>query len=385
MNRTPLALPKDFRFCVTTASHQIEGNNTNSDWWAWEQIPGKIKNEHRSGRATEAWNYFDDDIQNMKWLGVDTYRMSIEWAKVEPKEGQFDQNVLNEYLSQVDRLLAAGIEPMITLYHFTFPLWVSNQGGWDWAGVTPAFARFTEQVAKTLGTRVKIWCTLNEPMTVIAAGYITEVFPPGRNNMASIALPMENMVRAHAAAYHTLHRLLDSETFKPEVGIAHHLRIFDPSRKNNFFDRYASRKFDEIFNWAIPEALKTGKMKFNMPFLVKANATIPEAINTQDFFGINYYSRDLIEMHPLQKEKLVRRVAEGSEVQDLGWEIYPEGLKRLIEAIAVRFPRMPIWVTENGTADSKDHGRSRYIESHLVAIGETIAKGIPVKGLAWNR
>ena len=380
MNPSNLVFPKSFRFSVATAAHQIEGQNSNSDWWAWELQPGRIKNGDRSTIATDSRAHFAEDIQNMKFLGTDVYRLSVEWAKIEPAENVFNESVLQDYVDQMDELLLAGIEPMVTLYHFTLPLWVSKKGGWDWNGITPAFQRFTEKVAKTIGNRVRLWVTLNEPMSIIAAGYITHVFPPGKNDLRTIALPMENMVRAHAASYHTLHRVLDGPDSKVSVGLAHHLRVFDPYRPSHLLDQYATKKFDSIFNWAIPEALITGKLKFNLPLVVKANAFIPDAIGTQDFFGLNYYSRDLVAFELFSKDPLKRILKPGAPVTDLDWEIYPEGMKRLLHSIDKLFPKMPIWITENGLADQSDQKRFQFLKDHLRVLSEVIQSGLDVRG-----
>ncbi len=374
------AFPKSFRFCVSTAAHQIEGNNIHSDWWEWEQLPGKIKNGHTSLVATDSWNHLDEDIANMKWLGISLYRFSIEWAKIEPEEGVFEETVLQQYITLIDKLHAAGIEPMVTLYHFTLPTWVAKKGGWEWDGIPRAFEKFTEFAVKKINTRVKLWITLNEPMSIITAGYISTIFPPGKNDMNSIGVPMTLMVKAHALSYHKIHKILDSETFKPEVGLAHHLRVFEPENRFSLLDHYAAHKIDYIFNWAIPDALKNGTLKFSMPFIAKLDEEIPEAINTQDFFGLNYYSRDLVSLHPFAKEKLTRAVAPGAEVQDLGWEIYPEGMGEILDEIHERYPSQKIWITENGIADQSDEKRANFIQQHLAVTQKALKSGIPIEG-----
>jgi beta-glucosidase len=380
---TPLvthALPRDFRFCMATAAHQIEGHNENSDWWAWENTPGKIKNGDTSKLATDSWGHLEEDIANLQWLGVDDYRISVEWAKIEPSENVFNEAMLDQYVAQIDQLKAAGIEPMVTLYHFTFPLWVSKKGGWDWTGVPKAFERFTERVATRFGSRVKRWVTLNEPMTVIAAGYVSNIFPPAKNDLRTISTPMIQMVRAHALSYHAIHRVLDTADFKPEVGLAHHLRNFDPYHRLSPLDRYASKKFDQVFNWAIPNALTSGWLTMRVPFLIKTNVYIPEAIGTQDFFGMNYYSRDRMAVQLFNHEHLARKTTLGADLQDLGWEIYPQGMARLLDEVQQRFPKMPIWITENGIADQSDLKRTSYIRDHLQVISNAIDAGAPIQG-----
>jgi beta-glucosidase len=375
-----LNLPANFRFCVSTAAHQVEGYNFNSDWWQWEQTPGHIKNGDTSEHATDAWGHLDEDLANMKALQVDTYRFSIEWAKVEPKPGVFDDVELDKYINLIDRLKAQGIDPMVTLYHFTLPLWVSDQGGWDWDGITDAFDGFVRHVAARMGTRVTLWITLNEPMTIISAGYISNIFPPAKNNIKTINVPMANMIRAHARAYHSLHAILDQPGFRPRVGLAHHLRVFDPLHRLNLVDRYLAKKFDEIFNWSIPNTLVTGEFKFTMPLIDKADYFIPEAIGTQDFFGLNYYSRDRISINLLQNPPLVRSVTKGADVTELDWEIYPEGMGRLIETIHEKNPKLPIWITENGLANRDDTKRMPFIEAHLKQVADQIEKGVQIEG-----
>ena len=269
---------------------------------------------------------------------------------------------------------------MITLYHFTLPQWVAKKGGWEWPGIVPSFRRFTEVVARRVGKKVKLWITLNEPMTIISAAYMSNLFPPAKNDISSIVRPMSLMIKAHAQSYHTIHSLLDARDFKPQVGLAHHLRIFDPYDRNSYLDSFASSKSDEIFNWAIPEALETGHLDFNMPLMVSAHESIPDAAHTQDFFGFNYYSRDLISFNTFDSIKIQRHLAPHSQVQDLGWEIYPHGLELLLNEIHGRYPKLNLWITENGIADASDNKRAQFIKSHLQVAEAAIKKGIPLKG-----
>ena len=217
-------------------------------------------------------------------------------------------------------------------------------------------------------------------MTIITAGYMSNVFPPALNNPKSIAQPMINMIKAHARAYHSLHQILDTADFKPRVGLAHHLRIFDPKHSHNPIDRYLARKFDAVFNWAIPEALDSGYFNVSIPFMLRASAFIPEAIGTQDFFGLNYYSRDRINFNLFEKQPLVRSVTPGADLTDLGWEIYPEGMGRIIDKVHDRYPKLSIYLTENGMADATDVKRIPFVREHLKEISSQIKNGVKVEG-----
>lgn len=375
-----LNLPANFHFGVSTAAHQVEGGNTGSDWWEWESTPGKIKNSDTSLIATDSWNHVDEDIQNMVALKIDTYRFSIEWAKIEPKENEFDEKVLDRYIEFIDKLKANHIEPMVTLQHFTLPTWVSHRGGWQWNGIRDAFNGFVIHAVTKIGPRVRLWITINEPMSLIAGGYVGTVFPPAKNDIGSIGLPMANMIRAHADAYHSIHKILDSSTFTARVGLAHHLRIFDPLHPRNPVGKFLAKEFDKVFNWAIPDALTNGTLQFSVPLIAKANFAIPEAAHTQDFFGLNYYSRDLLTLNPFANPPIERVTKTNVPVTDLGWEIYPEGMDRLITSLHARYPDLKVWLTENGIADDSDTKRAGFLQSHLQVISDQIAKGVQIEG-----
>ncbi len=370
----------EFKFCVATAAHQIEGGNLDSDWDRWEQTPGKIKNGDHARIATDSWNHVEEDVQHMKDLGVDLYRFSVEWAKIEPSPGVFRAAEVERYRDLVRRLRAEGIDSMVTLHHFTLPAWVADRGGWDWSGIADAFERYVAFVAGILGPDVRLWITINEPMTVIAGGYVSDVFPPGRGNISLIAGPITNMVRAHARAYHRLHRILDTRDFRPKVGIAHHLRNFDPGRRGNPLDRYLARKFDEVFNWAIPLATVDGRLRWKVPFLTRSDVFIPEAVGTQDFFGLNYYSRDRLRFRPFKAPFIHRETLRGADTTELGWEVYPVGMDRLLIKIRMMFPGMEIYLTENGLADQDDNQRIPFIREHLKVLEKHIRDGAPIRG-----
>lgn len=374
-----LGFTPDFKFCVATAAHQIEGGNFNSDWDQWEQTPGKIKQGHTARIATDSWNHLDEDVAHMKDLGIDLYRFSVEWAKIEPAPGQFRMDEIIRYRDLVRRLRAEGIESMVTLHHFTLPKWVADRGGWDWSGIPEAFENYVTRVTGVLGSDVSFWVTINEPMTVIAGGYVSDVFPPAKNNLGLIALPMANMLRAHARAYHAIHRVLDSDDFLPKVGFAHHLRNFDPARRSNPLDRYLARKFDEVFNWALPLATLDGSLRWNVPFLTHSKVFIPEAIGTQDFFGLNYYSRDRLRLTPFKAPFIQRETSRGADTTELGWELYPAGMSRILYQIRSRFPGMDIHLTENGLADADDSQRIPFIREHLAVLEKHIRDGAPIR------
>ena len=380
---TTYHFPKDFKWCVATSAHQIEGQNTASDWWAFEAESGRIKNGERSGLAVDHWNRVIEDTELIKNLQATDYRLSIEWAKIEPKEGHVDPAAIAHYRSEILTLLAHGIRPVVTLHHFTFPLWLANKGGWEWAGAPLAFDNYTRLVYNEIAPEATDWVTINEPMISTLTGYFAGVFPPAQKRPLHEIVPVvRGLLKAHAAAYATLHRLAAQRRATVRVGMAHAIRTIDPLQRINPLDLLAAHWADDAWNWALPEALESGRLRLSIPFTVEADERIAGLAHTQDFFGINYYTGDdihfsfhgpVVSPHPT------------STINDLGWPIYPKGLYRSLRSVSHRFPNLPILITENGIADSRDAARPEFIRSHLAAVALAIRDGSRVEGYChWS-
>jgi beta-glucosidase len=377
--------PSGFKWCVSTAAHQIEGYNSNSDWWDFEKLPGKIKRGETSGAACDHWNRLAEDTALIKQLGVKQYRFSIEWAKIEPSPGKWDLTAVQHYRQELALLEANGIEPMITLHHFTMPRWLRAQGGWEWAGAPEAFARYTRFVYTQIAPEVRDWITINEPMVHLLGGYYVGLTPPGIKDMKRIVAPLRGLIRSHAAAYHALHEEASRIHRDVRVGIAHHLRVIEPDSPFNPFLHMIASAMDWAANWSFGEACESGHLVISIPTMIDIDEMIPEAAHTQDFIGVNYYSRDMVSFtvgSPLTIELIVH---EGSPVNDLGWEIYPQGFYRVLKGAQEHFPGKPILVTENGVADVRDAQRPEFIRSHLSALHRAMSEGVPVEGYChWS-
>lgn len=365
---------------MATSAHQIEGQNRNSDWWDFEFIPGAIHDGNPSGDACDHWNRLEQDVELLLELGVRQYRYSVEWAKIEPRQGEFSMEAIDHYVREARLLRSKGIEPFVTLHHFTLPKWVADLGGFAWAGIAPAFERFSRKVYEHLGDLVTDWVTINEPQTLLGAGYIEGIFPPRIKNIRSVRAPLLGMIRSHAAAYRALHGLAASQGRKIRVGLAHHLRVFEPARTWNPLDRWLARVVDHLANWALLDALKHGRLKLTIPFTLTIDEQIPEAAGTQDFIGINYYSRDLIALDPRRPGMIDRRLKPDAPLTDIRWEIYPEGLYQLLAELHRRYRDLSIHITENGLADREDRLRESFIRGHLQQVLRALGEGIPVEG-----
>lgn len=369
---TLLRFPPGFRWGTATSAHQVEGNNAHNDWWVWEQEPGRIKNDDRSGRACDWWEHAEQDFDLAAQLGQNAHRLSVEWSRIEPEPGRWDAAAIDRYRQMLRALRERGIEPMVTLHHFTNPLWFAQRGGWEPDDAPTLFGRYVERVIPALGEFTSLWCTVNEPLAWVFTAYLNGKWPPGRRSLREALRAATQMVRAHAAAYRIIRRLQP----QAQVGFANYFRLFDPASPRSAFDRFVAAQQSRFVNRAFLDAVTSGRVR-SFPWI----ANIPEAAGTLDFVGVNYYTRDLVAFALLQPQRLFGRNfhAPGSELTDGGYgEIYPPGLYRVLQ-LAARYGK-PVYVTENGLPDADDDQRLRFIVSHLVELWKALQDGVPVKG-----
>ena len=367
-----MTFPPGFLWGTATSAHQVEGNNTGNDWSAWEQQPGRIACGHRSGRACDWWRAAEADFDRMAAMSQTAHRLSVEWSRLESVPGRWDDAALARYRAMLSGLRQRGITPMVTLHHFTFPLWVARRGGWLWPDLPQAFARFAAYVADGLGDLVALWCTINEPVVAVALGYVTHHFPPGAGGLLAARRALVNAIRTHAAAYHVLHARRPAAP----AGIAMNLRIYDPARPASRLDRLVAGVQDRTVNWAVLNALRTGLLR-----LWLRPVPIPEAMGTTDYIGVNYYTRDRVEFDLRRPRTLFGRNfhTPGAVLSDGGYgEIYPEGLYRVL--MRTQTYGWPIYVTENGLPDADDDLRPAFLVNHLRELARARAAGCDVRG-----
>jgi len=306
-------------------------------------------------------------------MGENAHRLSLEWSRIEPQEGEWDDDALARYRQMLVGLRGRGVEPMVTLHHFTNPLWLVAKGGWEREDVVPLFEHYVTKVAEEVGDLVKLWSVLNEPNIYAILSYAGGRWPPGKQNLQLAFRVLSNMLLAHGRAYHVIHRLQPHA----QVGIAHAVRVFDAAEPNFRLDRLAAWIPDYIFNRLTLTALTEGVLAFPLAL----NRKVPELVDSADFLGINYYTRDLVAFDAHRPGELFGRrfYPEGAEMTDGGYsEVYPEGLYRLLKRLAAY--GKPIYVTENGLPDEDDDQRPRFILTHLAAMHRAIEEGVPVKG-----
>jgi beta-glucosidase len=379
--------PAGFDWCAATAGHQIEGQNTASDWWRFEETSGRIARGERSGRASNSWELFSRDQELLTELHATQYRFSVEWSRVEPRPGEIDQRVVERYRSLVDGLEARGISPFVTLQHFTMPQWLRERGGWEWSGSAQAFASFARLVRERIAPRARYFVTINEPMVNLLGGYYLGVVPPvEKRSLPEVVPVITGMLRAHVAAYRELH----AGGGPVRVGMAHHLRVFEGRSRFNPVDRVLAGLLERAWNWSVPEALESGVFKLSLPGLVRARKKVEGLAGTQDYFGLNYYTREKVDSGLLIRSALGRSSEEDRRRIEAmytpeSWEDYPQGLESLLGEVHVRYPHREIRVTENGVADSSDLRRQNYLREHLSAVARAVRRGARVRGYChWS-
>jgi len=365
-------LPAGFLWGTATAAHQVEGGNIHNDWWAFEQTPSRIARGERSGSAVDHWNRVREDIALMKLLGANAYRFSVEWSRVESRDGTWDKSAWVHYRDEVRRLRDAGIEPMVTLHHFTLPRWLA--GGVIARTFPERFGIFAAEAARQLGREVTLWCTINEPNVLLYKGFVEGVWPPAIKDRAKASAAFANLLRAHAGAAVAVH----GEVPSAAVGAAIHLRVFDPARRWFLPDWVGANISAEAFNWAFYDSIASGRIRFQPPGFPKLDEELPGLQSSADWLGVNYYTRDFVRFSP-RAPGLIELVAGPGPKSDLGWEIYPEGLLRLLREAHRRYA-LPIYVTENGIADCRGSTRPAFLRAHVNAIDRAGREGLPVRG-----
>jgi len=363
MDNTMLVFPEDFFWGAAISAYQTEGANSNSDWWHWEKEAGK----EPSGPACRHYDYYKDDFNIAKELKFNALRLSLEWSRIEPEEGKFSEKEIGHYIEVISSLRERDLEPIVTLHHFTNPVWFSRSGGWLNKKAPGYFQRFVERIVGPLSGKVKYWVTINEPMVYTYHSYILGNWPPQEKSFLKARKAGENLIRAHIAGYQAIHSLyVRAGLDAPCVSIAQNMIAFSPCRATAL-NRLA------VF---------LRNSKFNLEFL-----DVLARRKSLDFIGMNYYTRNLVEVYSLTLRGILMdtcRSGHGSlRKNSLGWDIYPEGL--FICLAALKKYDLPVFVLENGICTPDDSLRWGFIKEHLVQLHRAIKDGIRVVGyLYWS-
>ena len=392
------SLPQDFVWGAATASYQIEGatradGRGESVWDRFSATPGNIRSGDTGEVACDFYHRFRDDIRLMRELGIGAFRFSIAWPRILPAgRGRVNEAGLDFYDRLVDELLANDIEPFPTLFHWDTPQALEDDGGWPARSTATAFVEYTEAVVGRLGDRVRYWMTHNEPWVYAWIGHSWGKHAPGRTNEADAIAAAHHLLLSHGWAAETIRRSCPDA----QVGIALNLAHTYPA-SNSPEDEAAAWEVDGAGNRWFLDPIFRGSYPADLlerneqvaPYVLEGDM---EAIAAPiDFLGVNFYFRFVVTAAD-DGPKLIN--PPGAPQTDMGWEVYPEGLRRLLERLTEDYAPPAIYVTENGAAfgDVRVHDggvhdpeRTDYLRTHIGAVEDAIHEGAPVRGyFVWS-
>ncbi|MEY6430813.1 GH1 family beta-glucosidase [Thioalkalicoccus limnaeus] len=396
-----IGFPTSFLWGAATSAYQIEGSPLAdgagaSIWHRFSREPGRVVGGATGDSACDHYRRYREDIALMAWLGINAYRFSVAWARVVPDgNGTLNPKGLGFYDRLVDALLAQGIEPMLTLYHWDLPAALEDRGGWLNPDSAKWFGDYAQVLFQALDDRVRLWLTLNEPWVSAVLGYLTGTHAPGRRGLREAALAAHHLLLAHAEAV-TAYRAVG----RHRIGIALNLEPQYAASAQAEDVEAAARRHIYVNRWFLDPIL-LGRYPAEIPQLFGADwprralqraGLIRAPI---DFLGVNYYSRALVVDDPSGRPargRLVKR--RDAQLTAMGWEIFPQGLTEMLLWIRREYGELPVYITENGAACNDplpergrvlDPGRARFLGRHLIAAQEALGRGVDLRGyFAWS-
>ncbi|MGE5154600.1 MAG: GH1 family beta-glucosidase [Bdellovibrio bacteriovorus] len=395
------AFPPGFLWGAATSAYQTEGSPLAdgagpSIWHRFSHSPGRIANAETGDLACDHYRRLDEDLDLMAGLGLQAYRFSIAWGRVLPTgRGPANPKGLDFYQRLVDGLLARDIQPMATLYHWDLPAALQDRGGWLNPDSPSWFADYGSLLFRTLGDRVPLWVTINEPWVVTVLGHLTADHAPGHRDLFEPPRVAHHLLLAHAEAV-AAHRALA----RGQIGMAVNLEPQHPAscsptdqaataRRDAFVNRWF---LDPLFLGAYPPELESifGAAWPEIPADDYARIHCPG-----DFIGVNYYSRGLVRADPTAEPLGAMRVTpEGAPLTSMDWEIYPAGLTEILLWLKGRYGSPALYITENGAAfedppraggEVPDPDRAAYLHCHIDAARDAVAQGVDLRGyFVWS-
>lgn len=384
-----IKIDPEIKIGVATSEYQVSGGDTcdNSNWRAFEKSkeqggPSYIERDETSGVSLNFWNCPEDLIAKLKELGLKEYRFSVEWSKICPEKDSFSQEAMNYYVNLCKRLIEEGIEPCVTLHHFSDPIWFQEQGGFEHEQNIPDFVKFSEKVFENLSPYVKNWITINEPSVYAFQGWVRGVFPPAKSDVGLAGTVLKNLMIAHCDVYDALKKL--DGNCQSRIGIAHQAIRFRPYSEDNPIEVFICNALTKISHKAVMDFFKTGEFKFDISSLaipmvtegkqlagwVDVAYSRPDIHEKLDFFAVQYYTDPLISM--IWKSTHYN----GEKMTYMPFRFYPQGLASLLDEC--REIKKPIWITETGTA-APEADQKEFIKKALKVASFAKSQGVPLE------
>ena len=399
MNRA--RVPEGFLFGAATSAYQIEGAWNENDkgesiWDRFAHTPGAIEDATTGNVACDHVHRLDEDLGLIAALGLDAYRFSVSWPRVLPSgRGSISSAGLAFYDRLVDGLLARGIRPFLTLYHWDLPQALQDAGGWTVRETADAFSEFADVVTRQLGDRVKDWITLNEPFVSAIVGHWEGRHAPGHRSENETIAAIHHLLLAHGRSV----PIIRANVSEASVGITNvHQPVYPAS--SSVFDRRAAQGFDALLNRAFLDPLVGRGYPKSLPFdraLLEARirpGDLDVIAAPLDFLGVNYYTRRVVrDQQASEDANAPRTVFEGNERTEMDWEVYPEGLFEVFDRLHREYAFPRYYLTENGAAYPdrlvdgrvRDDDRVSYLDRHLWQVGRVVRAGIPLHGFfVWS-
>ena len=395
------AFPVDFLWGAATSAYQIEGSPLadgagESIWHRFAHLPGRIADGDHGDVACDHYRRFAADVALMGELGIQAYRFSISWSRVLPDgTGRVNQAGLDFYSRLVDMLIEQGIVPSATLYHWDLPAALEDRGGWAHPDAPHWFADYARLMFRTLGDRVPMWVTINEPWVITDCGYVNGVHPPGRRDLAEAAAGAQNLLRAHAAAVEAYRT-----DWRKQIGLVVNLVPVQPATDSPA-DRRAAQRMDVYINRQFLDPAVLGRFPEELPAMFggawqpMGDDELRQLSPPIDFLGINYYLRLVVRDDPDGGPARAQIVTPQNRPRTaLGWEIYASGLSDILQWVTGRYGNLSLYITENGAAFDdpsvvngaiQDAQRVKYLRDHLQAARQAIDAGVDLRGyFVWS-
>ena len=357
----------NFLWGVATSAFQLEGSPY-ADWASWDDILSQ------KPAVTNHYNLYRTDLELLRDLGVNAYRFSLEWSRIQPRENAWDNQAVAHYQEIIDILIKSCIEPMVTIHHFTHPLWFIKKYPWHLDTSIDKFMTFVEKIVLSL-RGVKYWITFNEPYVLILGGYFEGCTPPGKRDASLGIEALKNVLTCHGKAYDVIHSAIPQAM----VSVAHNMAALAPWRRWNPLDLMLARVARHFYNHSLLEALHSGRLMIKFPFKKEREIAVPLK-DKLDFFGVNYYTRTHMRFNPFRKMgvEMRHRDIDGYGLTDMGWEIHPRGLERVLR-YASRL-NVPLIITENGIATRDSEKKIRFMKRHVDIIEKCMKEGMDIRG-----
>lgn len=349
--------PDSFLWGAAISSYQTEGGNFQSDWSLWEKEKGLEKAED----ACKHYQLYKEDFKIAKELNLKAIRISLEWSRINPKPDEFDEVELNHYREVLLELKRLGLKPIVTLHHFTNPLWFGQIGSWHGNQAPDFFLKYLVKTVDYLKDLVDTWVIVNEPCVFVYKGYIEASWPPGNKSYLLAKKALDNITKACIDGAQLIRNIYAKQGLTSKISIAKNMRLFNPCPLGKVkLNAYAAKLREYIFNWVI------------LDHLVSAGAL--------DYIGLNYYCREFVTFKGLIGAECEHTDHKGKHNQ-AGWYVYPQGLFEILKSL--KKYNLPIIITENGTTENSDEAYGQYLKEHLISLSKAISQGVKVEGYFW--